>query len=106
MATIIREVKEGKLHQGEDEFIAYQITTTPWASTPVVTGVKCYDVTAGGTRNDVSPTTLSGTSSTLGDVITLPLLGQLTAGRLYRVEVTFTSGGNTFELFFYVIGEH
>ena len=103
---ISREVKEGKLSQGTDEIIAYQITTTPWASTPVVSAVKAYDVSVDGVRTDVTATVLSGVSSVTGDVITLPLLSVLTNGHIYRVEVKFTSGGNTFEPYFMVEAEN
>jgi hypothetical protein len=93
------------LYQGNDESIVYSITTTSWGSTPVVVAVKAYDVT-GGTREDVTDTVLSGSSSVDGDVITLPAVGGLTPGKMYRIEVQFTSGGNTFEPYIEIIAEY
>ncbi len=105
--TVIREVKEGMQAQGVNESIAYKITSTPWASTPVVTAVKAYDITTDGTRTDVTATVLpSGSSSVTGDIITLPPLTALTYAHTYRVEVKFTSGGNTFEAYFIVKCEY
>ena len=106
--TIKRDVKEGVQLQGVDEKIAYKITSTPWASTPAVTAAtatKAFDVT-NGARTDVSATVLSGTTTVLADVITCPLLQSLTAEHTYRIEVLFTSGGNTFELYFIVVAEN
>jgi len=100
-----REVIEGLLLQGADEQIAYTITTTPWASTPTVTGVVAFDITDG-KWIDVSATVLSGVASVLGDVITCPILKSLSEGRMYRIEVKFTASGNTFEPYFVVKGEH
>ena len=102
--SVTREVKERELRQGEDESIAYTLTTTPWGSTPTAIAVKAYDVT-NSTRVDVSTAVLSGVVSTSGDVITLPLLQSLTAGKTYRLEVKFVSGGNTFEAYAVVVAE-
>lgn len=97
-----REVKEGKQPQGVDESVAYTLTTTPWGSTPTSVAVTAYDITAGA-HTDVSTTVLTGSASTVGDVITTPKVGGLTAGNVYRIEVKFTVSGNTFEAYF-VIG--
>jgi hypothetical protein len=100
---IPRQVKEGLLHQGEDEQIAYQITTTPWGSSPTSVAVVAKDVSAN--YADVSATVLSGTASATGDVITLPLLKSLTRDHIYRIEVKFTCSGNVFECYVLVLGE-
>jgi hypothetical protein len=94
-----------KLKQGTDESIAYSITTTLWGANPTNVSVKAYDVT-GGTRTDVTSTVLSGNATVIGDVITLPALTGLTAGKGYRVEVKFTSGGNTFEPYLEIQAEY
>lgn len=101
---ISREVVQGRQIQGEDEKIAYKITTTPWASSPASPTVVVKDVRAD--YADVTSTVMpSGSPAVAGDVITLPLLQLLTAGRVYRVEVKFTSGGNTFEPYFEVLAQ-
>lgn len=99
-----RQVKEGRLRQGVDERIAYNLTTTPWCSSPGTITVKLYDVTTGA-KTDVSSTMLAGTASATGDVISTPLVTGLTAGSLYRMEIKFVSVGNTFEAYAEIQGE-
>ena len=94
----IREIKEGLQYQGEDETIVYTLTTTPWGSTPSSTAAKIYEVD-GDTLTDKTTTQMSGATSVLGDVITLPEVTALVAGTLYRVEIVFTCSGNVFEAF-------
>lgn len=65
--------------------------------------VTAWDVTNG--YQDVTATVLTGAASASGDVITTPLVGNLTAGHRYRIEVRFTAEGNTFEPWFEVQGE-
>lgn len=103
--AVSRQVREGRLVQGEDEQIAYAITTTPWGSDPVVVAVTLYDITDG-QRTDVSDTKLSGSSSATGDVITTPYVLGLTPGSLYRLEVAFECSGNIFECYVEILGEH
>jgi hypothetical protein len=100
----IREVKEGQQGQGVREGIAHTIDTTPWGGTPSGLLVKAYDITAGA-RTDVSTTVLTGAGSILANVITLPRLSALTVGKLYRVEVDFTIGGNALGCFFEKLAE-
>lgn len=95
---VSREVKEGVQLQGKDEIIAYELTTTPWGSSPTSVAVTLWDVTAA-TWTDVSSTMLSGAASVAGDVITTPLVTGLTAGSTYRLEVKFSTGGNTLEAY-------
>ena len=94
----IREIKEGLQYQGEDETLVYTLTTTPWGSTPSATAAKIYAVD-GDTLTDKTTTQMSGATSVLGDVITLPEVTALVAGTLYRVEIVFTCSGNVFEAF-------
>jgi len=101
-----RQVKQGRIGQGVDEKIAYTINTTPWGGTPVVAAFKAFDITSGRQYDDVTAIVFpSGTTSVSGDVITLPLLQLLTLDHVYRVEVKWTFGGNTFECFLEVLAE-
>ena len=102
--TTSREVREGRQLQGAEEIISYKITTTPWASGPSSAVVKAYDIT-NNTKVDVTATVLSGAVGIVDDIITLPPMLSLTVGKWYRVEVKFYSGGNTYELYFIVVGE-
>lgn len=90
--------------QGEAEKITYNLTVTPWGASPSSVVVSAYDVT-GGDRTNVSSTVLVGSASVSGDVITLPSLERLTAGHLYRIEIQWLSGGNTFECYVFVEAE-
>ena len=78
-----REVKESPLYQGEDEQIAYSLTTTPWVSTPASPTVKIFSI-KGGVKTDTSTTNLSGSASATGDIITTPLVKSLVDGTQYR----------------------
>ena len=99
-----RGVVEGRLIQGENERIAYQITTTPWGSSPSSPTFKLWEITAG-VWTDVTLTKTSGAPSVLGDVITLPLVVSLVADHMYRGVAQFVSGGNTFEAYFEIQAE-
>lgn len=95
-----REVAEGIQTQGAQERIAYPIMVTPAPAS--IVEVAVYDMT--GETSDVTATVLpSGSASIAGSVITLPLLRDLTANHLYRVEVRYEdSTGNRIEPFFWV----
>ena len=55
---------------------------------------------------DVKSLVMPGTSITVaGDVITLPVLKDLSRGELYRVRVTFTSGGSIRSAWFDVLAQ-
>lgn len=103
MPVAARMVSEGRRYQGEDEQIAYTVTTTNWGSDPSSVTVKAYDES--NAMTDVTSTVLSGDASATDDVITCPVLKSLTAGHRYRVEVKFTCSGNVFECYFVVEGE-
>lgn len=94
-----RKVKEVGLKQGQDETIAYTVTTTPWGSDPDTVSDALYDVTDDDSWTDVSSTKLSGSVSTTGDVITSRAVTSLIAGHKYRLEVKFTVDGNVFECY-------
>jgi hypothetical protein len=99
-----REAKESPLTQGADEEIIYTLTTTPWGSTPTSLAVKVYDISSA--KTDVTTTNMPTNSPTAnGDVISLSPLKLLTAGKRYRVEVKFTSGGSVYEVYFHVDAE-
>ena len=99
-----RQVMERDIRQGEDERIVYSVDVSRWTSSPTLEACKAYEMT-GDVRTDVTETVLTGSGSVAGNVITLPALSGLAAGKVYRVEVKFSSGGNTFETYFYVKGE-
>lgn len=104
MSSQLREVVEGRQYQGEDESIAYALTTTNWGGTPTSPSVAVFDVRNGNYHDVTSVVMPTNSPSINGDVITLSHLANLTAGRVYRVEVQFTSGGNDLEAYFEVEG--
>jgi hypothetical protein len=94
-------ITESPLTQGEDEQIAYTLTTTPWGSSPSDVSV----VLKNSSGTDVSATYLSGSASVAGDVITTPVVKSLVAGTQYRLEIKFTVSGNIFEAFGFIDAE-
>lgn len=92
-----RQVNETDIYQGEDEKIAYRLTTTPWGTSPTDVSVSFYDITYGGRVS--ANAFLSGVASVSGDVITCPIIQGLIPNRKYRLEIKFVSGGNTWEVF-------
>jgi hypothetical protein len=103
MTAVLREVKEGQQVQGIDEKIAYEITTTPWGISPTNVSVVVKDTS--NNNADVTSDVTSGTTTVVGDVITLLFIESLTESRIYRVEVKFTSGSNIFEAYFTIKAE-
>lgn len=102
--TDIREVTEGVQVQGVNEQIAYQLTTTPWGSAPTAVSAQVF----AGLAHVTDATSLvmpTGTPAVVGDVITLPVLKDLSRGELYRVRVTFTSGGSVRSAWFDVLAQ-
>ena len=94
------EVVEGTQPQSSDERLPWQITTTPWVSSPTSPSVVCYDENGGA---DVTSTVFPTNSpSATGDVITLSLLRNLTIGHTYRIEVQFSIGTSIYECHFKV----
>ncbi|MBP8055068.1 MAG: hypothetical protein KA314_04470 [Chloroflexi bacterium] len=96
-----REVREGTQFQGIDERIAYRLDVTNWGDSPTIVSVVVKD-RAG---NDVTSTVMTGTTSTTGNVITLPVLHSLIVNVRYRIEVIFTVNGNVMEAYFFVRAE-
>jgi len=97
-----------KVRQGIDESLAYSDTTTANGSSPTNITVVVYDMLKTSVDDwvDVTDEVLEdGAASVVGDVITLPRIGSLTASHRYRVEIQYTVGGNTFEDYFIIIAE-
>lgn len=78
------------------ERITCALETAPWGGAPDEVRVRVYDITRSEPK-DVSRTALHGPARVAGDVITLPALGPLQVGRVYRLEVRFTSQGEVYE---------
>ena len=96
-----RRIQESPLYQGEDEQIAYTLTTTPWGSDPTGEAVVLKDIDG----EDVSETHLTGSPSVDGDVITTPTVHSLVAGQRYRLEIKFTVSGNVMETYATIIAQ-
>ena len=103
-----RQIKESPLTQGEGESLVYSLTTTPWGSDPEDVTVTVFDVTdADETADweDVTDTVMPvNNPSVTDDVITFSPLESLTDGHVYRIEVQFTCGDNTFETYGFIFG--
>ena len=94
------EVLEGAREQSADEQIIYQITTTPWGTSPATLSATAYDVTL---RKTVTSTVFpTNTPTAASDVISLSPLKSLVKNHQYRIELKFTANSNVFECFFLV----
>jgi hypothetical protein len=82
--------------QGEDEEIAYAFDVGNWGSNPSDVVVSA-EVWSGGMWSDVSEDVLEGSVEVEGNVITLPVVKNLVAGKAYRIYFMFTSGGMVYE---------
>jgi hypothetical protein len=99
--TVSRQFKESPIYQGTDEQIAYQLTVTPWGSSPSSVTVTLKNAQG----VDVSAACLSGSASISGNVITTPKVISLVAGEKYRLEIKFTISGNVMEAWGEIWGE-
>ena len=97
--AVARAVVESPLNQGEDEQIAYTLTTTPWGASPSSVAVTAEQKQGARNWTDVTSTVLSGSASVASDVITTPIVKSLTEGNTYRILIKFTSGGNIFSAY-------
>ena len=96
-----RRITESPIYQGEDEQIAYTLTTTPWASSPTSPAVVIKDAAGA----DVTSTYASGSANASGDIITTSTILSLVAGAQYRLEIKFTVNGNVLEAWADLRGE-
>lgn len=101
MTTTVREIKEGIQEQGTEEIIVYTLTVPTTWGVPASPSAKIYSY-LDSTYTDTSSTNMSGSASVNGQVITLPSVTSLVEETLYRVEVKWTSSGNTFEAYAWI----
>lgn len=92
-----REVAEGLQVQGPNETITWAVDVENWSDSPTSPDVTVYDLNAA--SEDVTDDVTEGSASVDGTTITLPQISGLTNGHLYRIDVSFTSGADTEELF-------
>lgn len=91
-----RQIIESPWEQGSNEKITYTVTIpTTWGSSPASPTAVLYQIVSGGDDTNVSSTSLSGSASVNGQVITTPLVQSLTAGEKYRLRITWTDTGKT-----------
>ena len=96
-----RCIKESPIYQGEDEQIAYTLTTTPWGSSPSSPVVTVKNAAGEDKTSDFT----DGNASASGDVITTPTILDLVDGAQYRLEIKFTVSGNVEETWGDLCGE-
>jgi hypothetical protein len=93
----IREILESPVEQGTDENITYNLNTAPWGGSPdSVDSVDVFLIENGG-FTDVTDDVCTSTAEINDDIITLPAISGLDAGKTYRVEVLYTSGASQLE---------
>lgn len=97
-----REFEESPWYQGEDEIMAYTFDTTPSGSTtPASPSTVIYN--SAGT--DTSSTNLTGSDAVSTTNITTETVTSLTAGERYKLHVSWTDSGETYEVFGYIFGQ-
>jgi hypothetical protein len=88
----VREIVEGVQEQGEAEEIVYTFDAANIVGgAPSTPSVVVLD--EDNDFEDVTADTTTGTASVMGTVITSPTIHSLTAEHTYRVEISFTIGG-------------
>ena len=106
MSSSTRRAIQGRQPQGIGEEIAYSLTTTPWGSSPTLASFAVLDITTALPGTDVTSTVAPGTPTVAGDVITTPLIQDLTVGHIYRVELGFRCGSQKFVAWFELEAEY
>lgn len=108
MPNDIRAVKQDVKQQGTAEKIIYTITTGPWQADPSNPGSPTNVSAAATDLSDDSPVTgtlfPTNSPSVAADVITLSPLQAVTAGKTYKIEVTFTVDSNVLLTYFLIRG--
>lgn len=100
-----RQLRPFKIIQGVNEKIARHFIVTDWGSSPSGVVVTAWNI-SGAARVNVSSTVLIGAVTVTGDEITTPLIGNLTAGVVYRIDIRFTlANGNTYEPYCIIVAE-
>ena len=103
MADNIREILDGIQTLGSNESALFSIDTAPWGGSPSGPTHDIFDEEDYTTS--LKTANMDGTPTLATDVINLPALHSLVAGKIYRVFVQFTSAGNVLEGYFRVKAE-
>ncbi len=98
-----REIVEGIQYQGEDERVIYTMNTDAVGDGPTSPVLTVKDEL--NNYADVTGTVSTGSASAAANIITLPVIHSLTAGKMYRCEVKFDLGGNELEHWFRIRAE-
>ncbi|MEW6650576.1 MAG: hypothetical protein AB1453_10355 [Chloroflexota bacterium] len=101
MTALIRKLKPEN-EQGANEEIFYRFSTTPWGGSPSGVSLRVLDVTADFSDVTSEVSTQGETPTVEGDLISLPRVKNLKAGRVYRLLPRFMAGGKTLEPIFIV----
>jgi len=100
MDNSIREAVGSPFEQGSTESVYYTVPTAEWGGPPSDVSLTIRDLKAN--NADVTNAKSSGNAQITDDDITLPRIYNLTAGKKYRVDVQFMSGGNLLDFYFYI----
>lgn len=84
-------IVESPIYQGTNEQVVYTLDTSPWGSTPTSPELIILDKAGA----DVTASVSTGAFSTVGDVLTLPKIQNLSVSSSpYMLYVRFTTGAN------------
>ena len=94
-----REIVESPWGIGEDEIWGKPIDTTTWGGSPTNPVCELKEILPDGTFVDIA----LGAAATSGNYVLPPPISGLTAGKKYRFECRFQTGGETLEAFGYIL---
>lgn len=100
-----REVVESPQEQGEDERIAWTLTTTPWGGSPSSPTCVLKLIDPSGDMTNVTATNVTGSPSISTDNITSGIVHSLVANSKYRLEFKWVSGSNTLESYLIIFAK-
>lgn len=103
MANNSREVLDGLQFQGVDESVLYSVDTLPWGGSPTGVSHDVFDEEDYATS--LKSLLMPGSPTVATNVINLPALSGLSAGKIYRVFIDFTIAGSGLQGYFRVQGE-
>ena len=93
-----REVLDGVQVQGINESVIYKVKTDNWGGSPSGPDFAIFDEEDYGT--DLKGTLTTGAATVDVNDVVLPAISGGTQNHIYRVFVSFTSGGNDLECYF------
>lgn len=95
-----REIEQSPVDQGIREIVIYTLNTTPWGGSPASPEIYVTDITDLETDVDVADEVMPINDPQIDeDTIMLSPLKDLALDSRYRIDILWTSAGNTFNAY-------